>query len=317
MSYPAVIERQLVDQFLESLRNLPDVRVLQVFPEPPRSPGTSSTPQYDVKCNLRVAGKIITLLIDVMKVLYPRDVRQKLWLIKDFSRRQANVPQGRETVPVLVAESISPGAREILKSERVGYYDSGGSLYVPAQGVHLYVDRPLPKPLSRSIRSLFAGRRARVLHALLVHDEWYQVKKLAHRARVSHATVSQVLSELERYEWVVSRGMGPNKERHLVETGRLIGRMGQTTCGVAGSADAALLRAFRSRRGPRREDSSCLRGPRCRLRNHSRGSGPMLCSIPVGRLTGPLPAVSRSNSRTSPPRPGCPRCQRRNEPRGH
>lgn len=222
MSYPAVTERQLVDQFLESLRHLPDVRVVQVFLERPRPPGTSSTPQYDVKCNLRVAGKFITLLIDVMKVLYPRDVRQKLWLIKDFSRRQANVPQGRETVPVLVAESISPGAREILKSERVGYYDSGGSLYVPAQGVHLYVDRPLPKPLSRSIRSLFAGRRAQVLHALLVHDEWYQVKKLAHRARVSHATASQVLSELERYEWVVSRGMGPNKERHLVEPAALL-----------------------------------------------------------------------------------------------
>ena len=225
MPAPAVTERRLVDQFLESLRHLPgvDVRVVQVFLQPPRSPGVSSTPQYDVKCNLRVAGKIITLLIEVMKVLYPRDVRQRLWLIKDFSRRQANVPEGRESVPVLVAESISPGAREILKSERVGYYDSGGSLYVPAEGVHLYVDRPLPRPLSRSIRSLFSGRRARVLHALLVHhDEWYQVKELAHRARVSPATASQVLSELERYEWVVSRGMGPNKERHLVEPAALL-----------------------------------------------------------------------------------------------
>ena len=223
MLAPAVTERRLVDQFLESLRHLPDVRVAQVFLESPRSPGTSSTPQYEVKCNLRVAGKIITLLIDVMKVLYPRDVRQRLWLIKDSSRGHPDGPRGRETVPVLVAESISPGAKELLKSERVGYYDSGGSLYVPAQGVHLYVDRPLPRPLSRSIRSLFSGRRARALHALLAHhDEWYQVKELAHRARVSPATASQVLAELERYEWVVSRGIGPNKERHLVEPAALL-----------------------------------------------------------------------------------------------
>ena len=157
------------------------------------------------------------------KVLYPRDVRQTLWQIKDFSRSRAKTPEGRETVPVLIAESISPGAKEILKSERVGYYDSGGSLYVPAEGVHLYVDRPLPKPLSKSIRSLFSGRRAQVLHALLVHHgEWYQVKELADHARVSPATASQVLSELERYEWVVSRGLGPGKERNLIEPAALL-----------------------------------------------------------------------------------------------
>ena len=222
---PGMDRQQLVDQFLESLRHLPgvDVQVVQVFLEPTPLRGASSTPRYDVKCNLRVAGKTVTLLIDVKKALYPRDVRQTLWQIKDFSRRRENVPQGRETVPVLVAESISPGAKEMLKNERVGYYDSGGSLYIPAEGVHLYVDRPLPKPLSRSMRSLFSGRRARVLHALLVHyDEWWQVRELAHRARVSPATASQVLSELERYEWVVSRGMGPNKERHLVEPAALL-----------------------------------------------------------------------------------------------
>ena len=226
MQNPAVTEhQQLIDQFLESLRHLPgvNVRVVQVFPEPPRLPGALPTPRYDVKCNLRVAGKIVTLLIEVKKVLYPRDVRQTLWQIKDFSRGRANSPEGRETVPVLIAESISPGAKEILKSERVGYYDSGGSLYVPAEGVYLYLDRPLPKPLSKSIRSLFSGRRAQVLHTLLVHyGEWYQVKELADDARVSPATASQVLSELERYEWVVSRGMGPNKERHLIEPAALL-----------------------------------------------------------------------------------------------
>ena len=76
------------------------------------------------------------------------------------------------SLPVLIAESISPGAKELLRAERVGYYDSGGSLYLPARGAYLYVDRPPPKSLSRSMRTLFTGRRAQVLHGLLVrHDK--------------------------------------------------------------------------------------------------------------------------------------------------
>ena len=221
----AVTEQQLIGQFLESLRSVPDadVRVVQGFLAPPRLPQALPNPQYDAKFNLRIAGKIVTLLVHVRKFLYPRDARQALWQIKELGDRWSNAPTGRETVPVLIAESISPGAKEILKSERVGYYDSGGSLYVPAQGIHLYVDRPLPKPLSRSIRSLFSGRRAQVLHALLVHHgEWRRVKELAGKARVLPATASQVLLELEKYEWVVSRGLGPNKERRLTKPAALL-----------------------------------------------------------------------------------------------
>ena len=62
----------------------------------------------------------------------------------------------------LVAQSISPGAKELLRDERVGYYDSGGSLFLPAANIYVYVDKPPPKSLSRSIRSVFSGRRAQV-----------------------------------------------------------------------------------------------------------------------------------------------------------
>lgn len=52
---------------------------------------------------------------------------------------------GDEALPFLVAESISPGAKDLLRTERVGYYDSGGSLFLPAHGAYLYIDRPPPK----------------------------------------------------------------------------------------------------------------------------------------------------------------------------
>ena len=42
------------------------------------------------------------------------------------------------------------------------------------------------------------------------------------QAQVSPATASQVLSELEKFDWVVARGQGPTKERNLREPGGLL-----------------------------------------------------------------------------------------------
>ena len=171
---------------------------------------------------MRVAGKPFTLLIETKKAVYPRDVHQVLWQLKEYSyNKQAG--KRDEALALLIAESISPGAKELLRREGVGYYDSGGSLFLPASGAYLYIDRPPPKTLAKSMRALFSGRRAQVLHALLVHHQnWFGVKELAEQALVSPATVSQVLTELERFEWLVLRGQGPSKERHLREPAALL-----------------------------------------------------------------------------------------------
>ena len=214
------IERRLVEHFLEALRALPGVDAEQ---EPCQRDGLRPGLRIDAQVGLKVAGKPLTLLIEVKKALYPRDVRQILWRFKEFSGSFLNEPQAPEVVFVLIAESISPGAQELLRQEWVGYYDSGGSLFVPAHGLYLYVDKPMTRALSRSIRSLFSRRRAHVLHALLTRpDDWFGVIALAKRSGVSPATASQVLTELERYDWVVSRGRGPNKERHLREPAALL-----------------------------------------------------------------------------------------------
>ena len=58
----------------------------------------------------------------------------------------------------------------------MGYYDSGGSVFLPADGVYLYIDKPPAKSLSKSMRSLFSGRRAQALHALLLGTrKWFKV----------------------------------------------------------------------------------------------------------------------------------------------
>jgi hypothetical protein len=207
-------ERELIDQFLAALRSLPEVRA-----ELERA----IAPRHDVQLALDVAGKPIHALVELKKAIYPRDVRELVWRIRALARPQRAGENRGEPLAVLVAESISPGAKELLRAERVGYYDSGGSLYLPARGAYFYVDKPPPKSLSRSIRSLFTGRRAQVLHGILIHhQDWFGVKDLAEQTLVSPATASQVLSEMERHDWLESRGQGPSKQRHLREPAALL-----------------------------------------------------------------------------------------------
>lgn len=218
MSESSLTERQLITSFVDALRELPEVEADLDHWESTRQGDRG----YDARVDLHVAGKSFVLLIEAKKAVFPRDVRQVLWQFREASLGRS-AGQGDEPFSLLVAESISPGAKELLRSERVGYYDSGGSLYLPARGAYLYIDKPPPKTQAKSMRSLFSGRRAQVLHALLVrHRDWFGVTDLAQQAMVSPATASQVLSELERFDWLMARGQGPAKERHLREPSALL-----------------------------------------------------------------------------------------------
>lgn len=216
---PSPAEQQLISRFIESLRELPHVQADLGHREPAGKHGDRG---YGARVDLHVAGKSFVLLLEARKTVFPRDVRQVIWQLRASSLGAAT-ELGDEPLALLAAESISPGAKELLRSEHVGYYDSGGSLYLPAPGAYLYVDRPPPKALTKSVRTLFTGRRAQVLHALLVrHQLWFGVKGLAEQAMVSPATASQVLTELERFDWLETRGQGPGKERRLREPAALL-----------------------------------------------------------------------------------------------
>lgn len=214
MAESSHIKHALIEQLLSSLRELPDVHA--------KLAQTASTLQatgrVGAKIDLHIAGRSIVLWVEAKKSVYPRDVRQALWQLKSLQHGHT-----ADVQPMLIAESLSPGAKELLRAERIGYFDSGGSLFVPATGAYVYIDKPVPKTLEKSVRSLFSGRRAQVLYALLVnHEEWFGVTEVAERAQVAPSTASDVLSELERFDWLVSRGQGPSKERHLREPSALL-----------------------------------------------------------------------------------------------
>jgi hypothetical protein len=125
-------EGQLIEQFLDPLRALPDVRA-ELGTQ--RTVGLPGEREVDAQIDINVAGKLFTLLVEAKNAVYPRDVRQVVWQLRDFSRnRPAGESDGGESISLLLAESISPGAKDLLKNEDVGYYDSGGSLYLPAPG---------------------------------------------------------------------------------------------------------------------------------------------------------------------------------------
>lgn len=213
-------EQQLIGQFIEVLRELPEVQVEFERLEPE---GTKDGDRvHDAEVDLNVAGKTFVLLFEVKKAVFPRDARQVIWQFRETSRLWSQ-SQVDHPLYFLVAESISPGAKELLRNDHVGYYDSGGSLYLPAPGAYFYIDKPPPKHLAKSVRSLFTDRRAQVLHTLLIHyRDWFGVTELAKHAMVSPATASQVLTELERFDWMALRGKGPTKERHLREPTALL-----------------------------------------------------------------------------------------------
>ena len=52
------------------------------------------------------------------------------------------------TVFFLIAQSISPGAKELLRNERVGYYDSGGSLFLPTSNIYVLWTAAPEKPVA-------------------------------------------------------------------------------------------------------------------------------------------------------------------------
>jgi hypothetical protein len=206
-----ISSRETVEKLLESLQGLPQVQA-----EMPNWQPVHYGKEIDVEIDFMVGDKRFVLLIEVKKAVYPRDVREVLWQIGKFTESTHNRDRNRTIVPLLAAESISLGAKLALMRANVGYFDTGGSLFIPARGAYFYIEKPPPKTLEKSVRALFKGKSSQVFQALFHRrDYWFGVKELAQLAKVSPATASETLTALERFDWVVTRGQGPSKVRRL------------------------------------------------------------------------------------------------------
>jgi DNA-binding transcriptional regulator YhcF (GntR family) len=214
---PRQNERDLIEHLLEAINSLPDAHAelneveTQVI----------ERHRLDAIIEAEIAGQPLVLLVEAKQNAFPRDVREAVWQLRNHQIHYGH--RDEEVVPFVVSNAVSTGARDVLKSEGVGYADSGGSLFIPAHGAFVLIDRPPPSSARKTFEGIFQGSKARVLETVFAErDEWLSVKDVADDADVSPATASATLSEMERREWMEVRGRGPAKLRRLSDPKRMI-----------------------------------------------------------------------------------------------
>jgi DNA-binding MarR family transcriptional regulator len=166
---------------------------------------------------VRIGAKQFDIKVISRSTLYPRDVRELL------VRLEQSPPTDSSVVRLIAAHSISEGAKQILRDKQVGYFDSGGSLFIPAKSAYIFIEKPPPKAMAKAVGEVFTGRRTLVLQALLNdREKKFGVNDLAELTSLSPSTVSTTLKALEDFEWVSSEGKGPSKLRKLTDASALL-----------------------------------------------------------------------------------------------
>ena len=206
-------ESELFDALRQALEQLPGVELSG------GCGGKSGDPDagIDSILSITVQGKPVLVLVEFKQSGYPRDIHRDASRLSDHFRKRKP-----ETVPLIAAPSISPGSRNLLREQQVGYFDAGGSLYLPLSSSMYLIDREPPR-IDRRLRSLYRGRSAQVLHVLLSDParQWH-VNELAEESQVSPYTVHQVFTTLEKQLWIYKHGKGPESVRALSEPGALL-----------------------------------------------------------------------------------------------
>jgi len=211
-------ETELLEGLVDAISGLPDG---QAWIEGREVSWTSRGEQIDAVVDAMIAGRELQLLVEAKREAFPRDVREAVWQLRNYLVHRPDT--NREIVPFFVARAISPGAREILREEKIGFYDLGGTLYIPARSMFVHIDRPVPAKSKKVLGSIFQGQRARVVQEIFERrPDWVSVKEIAKEVAVSPATASDTLREMERREWVEVEGSGPSKVRRLRAAGPVL-----------------------------------------------------------------------------------------------
>lgn len=213
----ANIELELVESLRESFASVPDARVGEVSWQP----GIGERLRPDAILDAVVADREIAFVVETRGDVFPRDAREIVWQLKSYLQELDS--SNRRYVPMILARSVSEGARSFLQEERVAYHDLSGSLYIGDDDTLIMIERPKPKRVKRRDVNVFKGTRARVLHALFDRPgDWVTGSEIAKDAGVSAATVSETFKDLERRDWVDVKGEGPAKRRRLVRWNDLL-----------------------------------------------------------------------------------------------
>lgn len=177
--------------------------------------------RLDLLLELEAGGRHLRLAVETLGKAYPRDVRDAVWRLDDFLATTRGSKD--DTVKLIAAESLSAGAKAMLRERGVGYFDRSGTLSLRSGPWIINIERPAPRRARKDSVPLFTDAREAVVHALLAKaGNWLTGAELAALAKTSDYTCSVVLKELEQREWVESTGAGYNLRRRLVKPERLL-----------------------------------------------------------------------------------------------
>lgn len=166
-------------------------------------------------------NKSLMIVVEVKREVYPRDLRNAVYQLSRYMRGSHT---RHETIGLLAAGVLSPGARQELRDLNIASFEQGGSLYLRHDGWFINIEKPSirSKKFTQGI-DLFTDARESVVHALLMNShEWLTGTELANQAETSSYTCSLVLQELTSREWVESSGGGPGKRRMLIRPEKLL-----------------------------------------------------------------------------------------------
>ncbi len=106
-------EEPLVGRFIEALEATPETSAHVVQREKSDSLGHA-----DAIIEATVGGEPMRFIVEAKRSAFPRDVREAIWQLRKIVDILG--PTGIQLVPMIIADSISPGAKALLREERVG-----------------------------------------------------------------------------------------------------------------------------------------------------------------------------------------------------
>ncbi len=160
------------------------------------------------------------LAIELLPQAYPRDVRNAAWQLESFHKDN---DKARDIILMVAAEHISDGAKADLRHHGLAYFETSGTFHLRHDEWLIDIERPSKPMLRRGIVPLFTGAREQVIFALLyAHNSFQSGLALAELSKTSTYTVSTVLAELERREWIASEGSGRTLRRRVSRPAELL-----------------------------------------------------------------------------------------------
>jgi hypothetical protein len=194
------VERQAARVIEDFLARLPNSHIDHIEREP-----ISGDATIDVAVESHIAGRPLTIIVEVKSSGQPRHIRQAAEQLRRYMRNHK-----AHVVPIVMAPYLSPQARDAARSEQVGYLDFMGNAFIAAEGI--YIEREVagqPEAERRALRSLYKPKSARILRRILREPErHWRTAELADAAGVSAGLVSNVSIALRDRAWAEQTDLG-------------------------------------------------------------------------------------------------------------